>query len=235
MAIWQGDCLDNMSCLPDDSVDMVCCDMPFGTTKCKWDTAIDLERLWGQYRRIAKPNAAIVLFAQTPFDKVLGASNLEWLRYEWIWEKSAATGFFNANKMPLKAHENILVFYDKLPKYYPQKTSGHARKTASRKEIGSEVYGKGTKKTRYDSTERYPRSVQCFSKGSRIGSLHPTEKPVELIEYLVRTYTDPGDTVLGNCMGSGTTGVACRNTGRNFLGIEINPVFFDIAAQRLGL
>ena len=162
----QGDCLVRMREIEDRSVDLVCCDMPYGTTQCKWDAQIDLKELWAHYKRITKPNAAIILFAQTPFDKVLGTSNLEWLRYEWIWEKPAATGFFNAKKMPLKAHENILVFYNMLPTYNPQKTTGHVRKTAGRKEIGSEVYGKGVKKTNYDSTERYPRSVQKYSRGS---------------------------------------------------------------------
>ena len=229
-----GDCLDLMADIPDNSIDMICCDMPYGTTKCKWDTPIDLQRLWAHYKRITKENAAIVLFAQTPFDKVLGVSNLEWLRYEWVWEKPAATGFFNAKKMPLKAHENILIFYNKLPTYNPQKTSGHVRKTAGRIEIGSEVYGKGIKKTHYDSTDRYPRSVQRHSKDTRIGGLHPTQKPVALIEMLIRTYTNLGETVLDNCMGSGTAGVACLNTGRHFVGIELDEKYFDVARTRLG-
>ena len=231
--IYCGDCIELMSTIPDGSVDMVCCDMPYGTTKCKWDAVIDLQLMWGHYRRITKPDAAIVLFSQSPFDKVLGVSNLSQLRYEWIWEKPAATGFFNANKMPLKAHENILVFYDKLPTYNPQKTQGHERKVTKRKEIGSEVYGKGRKLTEYDSTERYPRSVQRFSSGTRVKGLHPTQKPVELVEMLIRTYTNEGDTVLDNCMGSGTTGVAATNTGRSFIGIEIDPDYFEIAKGRL--
>jgi site-specific DNA-methyltransferase (adenine-specific) len=228
-----GDCLELMTEIPDNSVDMICCDMPYGTTNCKWDSPIDLPRLWEQYGRIAKDNAAIVLFAQTPFDKVLGVSNLEQLRYEIIWEKPAATGFFNAKRMPLKAHENILVFYKKLPTYNPQKTTGHIRKTAGRKEIGSEVYGKGVKKTNYDSTERYPRSVQRYSKDSRIGGMHPTQKPVALIEWLIRTYTNKADTVLDNCMGSGTTGEACLNLDRRFIGMELDREYFDVASSRL--
>ncbi|MGH1372939.1 MAG: DNA-methyltransferase [Cellvibrionaceae bacterium] len=228
-----GDCLQLMEEIPSGTVDMVCCDMPYGTTNCKWDSVIDLERLWQHYDRVVKPDGAIVLFAQTPFDKVLGVSNLENLRYEIIWEKPAATGFFNAKKMPLKAHENILVFYRKLPKYNPQKTTGHTRKTAGRKEIGSEVYGKGVKKTNYDSTERYPRSVQKVSRESKVGGLHPTQKPVPLIEWLISTYTDNGDTVLDNTMGSGTTGVACKNLGRKFIGMELDARYFDIAKERI--
>lgn len=229
----QGDCLTRMNEIEDSSVDLICCDMPYGTTQCKWDALIDLQLLWDQYKRITKPNAAIILFAQTPFDKVLGSSNLEWLRYEWIWEKPAATGFFNAKKMPLKAHENILVFYNKLPTYNPQKTTGHPRKTAGRKEIGSEVYGKGVKKTNYDSTERYPRSIQTYSRGSKVSGLHPTQKPVDLLEYLIKTYSNEGETVLDNTMGSGTTGVACKNLGRKFIGIEIDQKYFDVASERI--
>jgi hypothetical protein len=139
--LMQGDCLELLKTLPDHSVDMVCCDMPSGTTNCRWDAVLDLEKLWEQYRRVAKPNAAIVLFAQTPFDKVLGCSNLSWLRYEIIWEKTLATGHLNAKRMPMKAHENILVFYNKLPTYNPQMTTGHARKTAVKRGDVTTVYG----------------------------------------------------------------------------------------------
>jgi len=229
----QGDCLVKMGEITDNSIDMVCCDMPYGTTNCKWDSVICLESLWRQYDRIVKPNGAIVLFAQTPFDKVLGVSNLTDLRYEIIWDKPSGTGFFNAKKMPMKSHENILVFYKKLPTYNPQMTDGHVRKTAGRKEIGSELYGKGIKKTHYDSTDRYPRSIQRFSKGSRINGLHPTQKPVALIEWLIQTYSNPGDTVLDNAMGSGTTGVACKNLGRKFFGIELDSGYFKIAQNRI--
>lgn len=233
MKLMRGDCIEMMRQIESKSVDMVCCDMPYGTTQCQWDSVIDLAALWKEYRRICKPNAAIVLFAQTPFDKVLGMSNIEWLRYEWIWEKPAATGFLNANKMPLKAHENILVFYDKLPTYNPQKTQGHTRKTAGRKTVGSEVYGKAIKKVQYDSTERYPRSVQRYSKDSKLSCLHPTKKPIALIEMLIKTYSNEGDVILDNCMGSGTTGVACKNLGREFIGIEIDEGYFDAATRLL--
>jgi site-specific DNA-methyltransferase (adenine-specific) len=230
-----GDCITKMQSIESGTVDMICCDMPYGTTQCSWDSVIDLQLLWSEYKRVTKPNAAIVLFAQTPFDKVLGASNIEMLRYEWIWEKPAATGFLNAKRMPLKAHENILVFYDKLPKYNPQKTDGHERKTAGRKTVGSEVYGKAIKKVQYDSTERYPRSVQRHSKDNKLAKIHPTQKPLGLVEMLIKTYTDAGDLVLDSCMGSGTAGEACKNLGRRFIGIEIEEKYFNAAKLRLAV
>jgi len=230
-----GDCITKMQSIESGTVDMICCDMPYGTTQCSWDSVINLQLLWSEYKRVTKPNAAIVLFAQTPFDKVLGASNIEMLRYEWIWEKPAATGFLNAKRMPLKAHENILVFYDKLPTYNPQKTDGHERKTAGRKTVGSEVYGKAIKKVQYDSTERYPRSVQKHSKDNKLAKIHPTQKPLGLVEMLIKTYTNEGDTVLDSCMGSGTAGEACKNLGRRFIGIEIEEKYFNAAKLRLAV
>jgi DNA modification methylase len=229
-----GDCLQEMAVIPDKSVDMVCCDMPYGTTNCKWDSVIDLSELWLQYSRIVKDSGAIVLFAQTPFDKVLGSSNLKDLRYEIIWEKTHPTGHLNAKKMPMKAHENILVFYKTLPTYNPQKTKGHARKTATKRGDVSEVYGEQDfTPITYDSTERYPRSVLQLKSDKQTSKLHPTQKPVALIEWLVKTYTNEGDTVLDNTMGSGTTGVACKNTGRNFIGVEIDDAYFGVAQQRI--
>jgi DNA modification methylase len=212
--LMQGDCLELMDWLSDQSVDMVLCDLPYGTTACHWDTVIPLEPLWAHYRRLC--TGAIVLTAQTPFDKVLGASNLTALRYEWIWEKTEATGHLNAKKAPMKAHENILVFYNRAPTYNPQKTSGHVRKTAAanRATKQSPCYGSQAGKTAYDSTDRYPRSVLLFPTDKRHSNLHPTQKPVALMEYLIRTYTNPGDTVLDNCMASGTAGVAALQCGR---------------------
>jgi site-specific DNA-methyltransferase (adenine-specific) len=216
------------------SIDLICCDLPYGTTRCKWDTPLNLGVLWWQYRRIIKPAGAIILFSQTPFDKVLGASNLEMLKYELIWEKTSATGHLNAKKMPMKAHENVLVFYDKLPTYNPQKTSGHARKTAHKRiTLNSDVYNDNTASTDYDSTDRYPRSVLVFQSDKQKCNLHPTQKPLSLIEYIVKTYTNEGDTVLDNCMGSGTTGVACTGLNRRFIGIELERKYFDIASQRI--
>ena len=228
-----GNCIEVLPTIESNSIDFICSDMPYGTTQCKWDSIINLELLWPEIWRVAKPNAAVVLFAQIPFSIKLGYSQLEYLRHEWVWEKPAATGFFNAKKMPLKAHENILVFYKELPTYNPVKTTGHARKTAGRKEIGSEVYGKGVKKTVYDSTERYPRSVVKFSSDRQKQNLHPTQKPVALLEYLVTTYTNAGETVLDFCMGSGTAGVATAKLGRNFIGIEKDESYFNVASQRL--
>lgn len=229
----RGDCLELMANIPDQSIDMILCDLPYGTTCCSWDTVIPLDPLWQHYERIIKPNGAIVLFAANPFTAVLTCSNLKLFRYEWIWEKTNATNFMNAKKQPLRAHENILVFYKRLPTYNPIKTTGHTRKKAKRKNINSEHYGKQVKVQPYDSTERYPRSVQLFASDKVKSNLHPTQKPVAICEYLVRTYTNPGDLVLDNCMGSGTTGVACINTGRRFIGIEKEAKYFEIAKARL--
>lgn len=236
MMLYQGNCLDRMKVIQTRSVDMVLTDLPYGSTKCSWDSPIPLPDLWEQYCRITKKTSAIVLFAQTPFDKILGSSNLPMLRYEWIWEKTNATGHLNAKKMPMKAHENILVFYKNLPTYNPQKTKGHIRKVAvaERFRLQSDCYGKQSGVTVYDSTERYPRSVIKFSMDKQTLCLHPTQKPVALMEYLILTYTNKGDTVLDSCMGSGTTGVACHNTGRDFIGIELDEKYFRSSQERLG-
>lgn len=234
--LMNGDCLEMMSWIPDGSVDMVLCDLPYGTTQNKWDSVVPLAPLWAQYWRVAKESAPIVLLAQTPFDKVLGVSALSELRYEWIWEKTAATGFLNAKKAPLKAHENILVFYRKPPQYDPQMTAGHViKRVAATHTNHSSNYGKQMTRKPYESTERYPRSVQKFAKDNRLTNEHPTQKPVALMEYLIRTYTNPGDTVLDNTMGSGTTGVAAVNTGREFIGIERDDKYFAIAQQRIDI
>jgi len=229
--IWlmQGDCLERMKEIPDGSVDMILCDLPYGTTQNKWDSVIQLGNLWLEYKRICR--GAIVLTAQTPFDKVLGASNLEMLKYEWIWEKSKATGHLNAKKMPMKAHENILVFYEKLPTYNPQKTAGEPYKPSGGVSK-LDNYGDfaAIREGSLDGT-RYPRSVVKFKH--EIKPVHPTQKPVALMEYLLRTYTNEGETILDNCMGSGTTGVACRNTSRRFIGVEMDDNYFNIAKQRI--
>ena len=225
-----------MKDIPDKSIDMILCDLPYGTTKNKWDSIIDLDELWNHYNRIIKDNGAIVLTAQTPFDKVLGVSNLKMLKYEWIWEKTSATGHLNAKKMPMKAHENILVFYKKPPTYNPQKTTGHERKVSTakhkRNSKNSSNYGESSATT-YDSTERYPRSVQLFSTDKQKSSLHPTQKPVALFEYLIKTYSNEGETVLDNCMGSGTTAVACMNTNRNYIGFELDKDYYELANERI--
>lgn len=231
----KGDCLKLMNDIPDKSIDMILCDLPYGTTQNKWDSIIPLDKLWEQYLRVIKDNGAIVLFAQTPFDKVLGCSNLKMLKYEWIYEKTSATGHLNAKKMPMKAHENILVFYKKLPTYNPQKTTGHTpvHSYTKHQDDGSN-YGKtliGI--SGGGSTERYPRSVQVFKTDKQKEALHPTQKPVDLLEYLIKTYTNEGETVLDNTMSSGSTGVAAVRTNRNFVGIELDDTYFEIANKRI--
>ena len=234
--IYNEDCLEGMKRIPDKSVDLILCDLPYGTTRNKWDSIIPLEPLWEQYERVIRDNGAIVLTAQTPFDKVLGVSNLKLLRYEWIWEKTTSTGFLNAKKMPMKAHENILVFYKKLPTYNPQKTTGHPRKVSTAEhKVGSKAtsnYGEHGL-TGYDSTERYPRSVQLFSTDKQKIAIHPTQKPVALFTYLIKTYTNEGETVLDTCMGGGTTAVSCIDTDRKYVGFEIGEKEFTDANERI--
>ena len=236
--IFHGDCLEIMSEIGDKTIDMILCDLPFGTTNCKWDTPINLQELWQHYERIIKDNGAIVLFGQAPFDKVLGASNLQLLRYEWIWEKTAATGHLNAKKMPLKAHENILVFYKKLPVYNPQKTQGHKPVNSYTKYLDvqnkSEIYNKVTQEiSGGGNTDRYPRSVLQFPSDKQRLNLHPTQKPLALCEYLIKTYSNDGDIILDNCAGSGTTLVAARNLNRNFIGIELEEKYVEVSRKRL--
>lgn len=194
--------------------------------------------LWTHYKRIIKDNGVILLFAQTPFDKILGYSNLNMLRYEWIWEKTAATGYLNANKMPMKAHENILVFYKKLPTYHPQMTEGHEPVHAYTKRIevqnNTEIYGKMSKQIcGGGSTSRYPRSVLTFPSDKQTSHLHPTQKPLGLCRYMIRTYTNKEDIILDNCMGSGTCGVAAIMEGRRFIGIEKELKYVEISAERI--
>ncbi|MGG1363553.1 site-specific DNA-methyltransferase [Bacillus velezensis] len=234
--IYHMDCLEGMKFIHDKSIDMILCDLPYGTTRNKWDSVIDLKLLWKQYERIIKDNGAIVLTAQTPFDKILGMSNLRMLKYEWIWEKTSATGHLNAKKMPMKAHENVLVFYKKLPTYNPIKTTGHPRKVSkSQHKRNSKLTTNYNEHglTTYDSTERYPRSVQVFATDKQKEALHPTQKPLALFEYLIKTYTHENDTVLDNCMGSGTTAVACEKLNRNWLGFETEKEYIDVANKRL--
>lgn len=215
----QGDCLKVMPSIADASVDLILADLPYGTTACAWDSIIPLDSLWQEYLRIAKPNAAIVLCAAQPFTSMLVASRPDLFRYEWIWEKGNATGFLNAKKQPLRAHESALVFYRRQPTYNPQMTTGHPRKTSTRAQK-SEVYGEASAVTRYDSTDRYPRTVQFFSSDKQKSNFHPTQKPVEWMEFLVRTYTNPGMVVLDNTCGSGSSGVATVRCGCDYIGIE---------------
>jgi len=232
-----GDCLELMpKHIEDKSIDMIFCDLPYGTTRNKWDSIIPLDKLWSEYERIIKDNGAIVLFAQTPFDKVLGASNLKLLKYEWIWEKDRASGHLNAKKMPMKAHENILVFYKKLPTYNPQKTTGHKPSNASGRRLKETTnYGKFEQIISGGQTTRYPRSVQKVNVvNSQHGIIHPTQKPLSLIEYMIRTYTNESDLILDNTCGSGTTGLGAKNLKRNYIMMEQDPKYFEIAKARVG-
>jgi len=230
MMLHLGDCLDVMQGIPDGSVDMVCTDPPYGTTNCKWDSVIPFEPMWAQLKRIVKPNGAIVLTASQPFTSALVMSNVGMFRYDLKWIKTQATGFYNANRMPLRAHEDILVFYRSLPSYNPQKTDGepYVQKRGS----ASNVYqGKDLSVTVNETGMRHPLSWQVFQRDA--DKVHPTQKPVALMEYLIRTYTNPSETVLDFTMGSGTTGVAAANIGRRFIGIEMDADYFAIAQARI--
>ena len=233
MNIVRGDCLDVLKGIPSGTIDMVLADPPFGTTRCKWDTIIPLDPMWVELRRVLKPRGVIILMSAQPFTSVLVCSNLKMFKYDIVWEKPNATGFLNAKKMPLRAHETALVFYDKLPTFNPQMTHGHERKVTKRKTVNSECYGKALNLSEYDSTSRYPRSVQVFSSDKQKGSFHPTQKPVELMDWLIKSYSNAGDIVLDFCMGSGTAGVAAVRNGREFVGIEQDAEYFDIAKQRI--
>ena len=225
----QGDCLELMKTIPDKSIDAIICDLPYGTTSNKWDSIINLDDLWAQYKRICK--GAIVLTAQTPFDKVLGCSNLKMLKYEWIWAKENGTGFLNAKKAPLKNHENVLVFYEKQPTYNPQMRTGFKPYTQKAGRASSNYRPQIGNIVTQSNGDRYPLSVIEFKRDK--DKVHPTQKPVGLMEFLIKTYTNQGDTVLDNCMGSGTTGVACKNLGRKFIGIEQDANYFQIASKRI--
>lgn len=228
--LYLGDCLELLPALADGSADMVLCDLPYGTTQNNWDSVIPFAPLWAEYWRILKPTGVVALTAQSPFDKALGASQMQHLKYEWIWEKFQGTGHLNAKKQPMKCHENVLIFYRKQCSYNPQMTEGKPYTQASGR--ASANYGLQTSVITENKGERYPRSVLKIAH-DKDGKVHPTQKPVALMEYLIRTYTNPGDLVLDNTMGSGTTGVACANTGRRFVGMEMDPAYFDIAAARI--
>lgn len=234
--IFYGDCLEIMPCFPDGVFYMVCCDLPYGATQNKWDSIVPLEQLWSQYERIIKPNGVIVLFGQGKFSAKLMLSNEKMHRYNLVWHKTTPTGHLNSKKMPLRTHEDILVFYKSQPTYNPQKTSGHVRKvsTANHKRNSKKTSNYGHHElTSYDSTERYPTSILKFSTDKQKSALHPTQKPVALIENLIKTYTNEGDLVLDNCAGSGTTGIAAKNTNRNYILIEKEKKYYDICINRL--
>lgn len=247
VTLLHGDCLELMKSIPDKSVDMVLCDLPYGTTACKWDSVIPFESLWEQYKRIIKPNCAIVLFGQEPFSSALRMSNIKWFRYDWIWDKGRGHNFTQANFCPMRSHEIISVFSDaptvysndgRKCRYNPQMwDSGkpyfvRERQRKSQTEMLSKNSSAAMVCPNTNSNgDRYPLSILRFGKDNK--GYHPTQKPVALLEYLVKTYTNEGDTVMDNTMGSGSTGVACVNTNRNFIGIELNDEYFDIASSRI--
>ena len=231
-----GDCLEVMKDIPDKSIDMILCDLPYGTTACKWDMIIPFEPLWEQYKRIIKDNGAIVLTASQPFTSALVMSNVMMFKYEWIWEKDGGSNFATVKYMPMKEHENILVFGKNKLNYFPIRQ----KRTGSRKGKITTTIDSGRKNSVYGTQcgglklqvgrLRTPRSIQRFT---RERGLHPTQKPVALFEYLIKTYTDEGDLVLDNCIGSGTTGVAAKQLGRNYIGIEKEPEYVEIARKRI--
>lgn len=239
--LYQGDCLEVMKSIPDGSVDMVLTDPPYGTTACKWDSVIPFEPMWEQLKRVTKKNGAIVMTASQPFTSALVMSNVKMFRYDWVWKKNKSTGFLNAKIMPLRNKEDILVFYCKRPTYNPQKTYGHKPVNSFTKNTSDgDTVGKTQKGFKGGgSTERFPTCLQEFSVvnqdgSSEEGKYHPTQKPVALMEYLIKTYTNEGETVLDFTMGSGTTGVAAKNLNRSFIGIELDPEYFKIAEERIG-
>lgn len=233
--LFHGDCLDIMRKIPPKSIDMILCDLPYGVTQNVWDNIIPFEDLWKCYNHIIKDNGAICLFAQSPFDKILASSNINFFKYEWIIEKSKATGFLNAKKMPMKCHENLLVFYKKLPVFNPQMTDGHAPAHSYTKHTGDGSNYGSTKIgiSGGGQTTRYPRDVLRFKWDTQKSKLHPTQKPVSMLEYFIKTYSNKGDVVLDNCMGSGSAGIACINTDRKFIGIEIMEDYYNLAENRI--
>ena len=292
--IYLGDCLELMKQIPDGSIDMILCDLPYGTTQCKWDTIIPLDKLWKEYNRVCKKNAAIVLTSAQPFTSALIMSNPKYFKYNWIWEKSKATGYLNAKKMPMRAHEDVCIFYRKPPTYNPQMVQGQPynkgtahrptsvygaqglkEKTKKRKQIAKMIKDKDRLdalklvrlemdkmnlswsiidkttsmieriieavkplKTTVKNTTglRYPRTVQYFKTAESEGKksvIHPTQKPIALFEYLIKTYTNEGDVVLDNCVGSGTTAVACINTKRKYIGMELDEEYYNKCIARI--
>jgi site-specific DNA-methyltransferase (adenine-specific) len=222
--------------IPSHSIDMVLCDLPYGTTACSWDSIVPFDKLWEAYRRVTRVGAAIVLTASQPFTSALIMSNAEMFKYTWTWDKvNRVSGHLNSKKQPLRIVEDVVVFYAAQPTYHPQMTPGKPYKAKS-KGAKSSCYGaQADGVVTVNNGEYYPRNIISIPADERgtVGRVHPTQKPIALMEYMLRTYTNPGDLVLDNCMGSGTTGVACANTGRNFIGMEMSAVYYDIARNRI--
>ena len=237
-----GDCLEVMKDIPAGSVDAILTDIPYGTTACAWDEIISFEPMWAGIKHVLKPRGVFVTTASQPFTSRLVMSNLEWFKYEWVWDKRNTTGFMNAKYMPMKQHENLLVFCGNKTVYNPQfeiiskddpRYRKHGRGFKQRNKDYDSVYGDTKIRWHAEDCRRYPKSIIRINTSNGAGKIHPTKKPVALYEYLTRTYTNEGDTVCDITMGSGTTGVACVQTGRNFIGIEIEPKYYEIAEKRI--
>ena len=240
MQLIHGDCLELMKEIPDKSIDMVLCDLPYGTTSCRWDVIIPFEPLWAQYKRIIKDRGAICLFGREPFSSALRMSNIKHFKYDWVWHKKNAGNILVAKYQPLKTTENIMVFSKKGKcNYYPileeaERDRSKDAPTSKKTDLFSGIKsGKFKRGNNIGGKQRYPKHLIEFSNASRKNHFHPTQKPTALLEYLIKTYTNEGETVLDNCMGSGSTGVACINTGRNFIGIEKEEKYFEIAKSRI--
>jgi len=235
MKLIHGECLEEMKNIPDGSVDAIICDPPYGTTACKWDSAIPFDAMWEQLHRIIKPNGAIVLFGSEPFSSALRMSNIKNYKYDWIWEKSKPSGHLNAKKQPMRKTETISAFYKKQCTYNPQGliegVFNNNRPSRAKKTKGDYVHGK-EREIGLSKFTNYPNNILEFSNPNN-KTVHPTQKPVDLMEYLIKTYTNEGETVLDFTMGSGSTGVACKNLGRSFIGIEQDEKYFNIAKERI--
>ena len=234
------DCLEGMKLIPDKSIDMILCDLPYGTTACKWDIVIPFEPLWEQYKRIIKKNGAIVLFGTEPFSSYLRMSNIKDYRYDWKWDKVIGSGSLNVRYMPLKRYEDVIIFYKKTPTYNPQMVLRDKTKLRPCGQFlkPNETYGlKKKEQYLYDEDYKYPDTkLEYHSRENELNSkhkIHPTQKPVALLEYLIKTYTNEGETVLDNCIGSGTTAIACINTNRNYIGFELSEEYCKIAEKRI--
>lgn len=234
MQLYQGDCLEVMKDIPDKSIDCIICDLPYNMTSCKWDKMLDLNKLFLEYERIVKNGGVIALFGSEPFSSLLRTAKLDWFKYDWIWVKEQSSSGLQAKFQPLKKHEIISVFYQTRSKsgqkstYNPQMEIGKPYKAHYAPD--AEVHGKSEHYVKENTGTRYPTSILRFNREK---GLHPTQKPVPLLEYLIKTYTNEGETVLDNCMGSGSTGVACLNTNRDFIGIELDENYFRIAKERI--
>ena len=232
--IYNEDCLEGMKRIPDKSVDMILCDLPYGTTASKWDEIIPFELLWRQYDRVIKNNGAIVLTASQPFTTKLIMSKSDWFRYTWVWDKKKAGNIFLAKKQPMKVHEDIVVFSKKPHFYNPQMVKRDKVKKSKNYGTGESFGGTREKEDKvYTYTHTYPKSIIEISNARQKGKVHPTQKPVELFEYLIKTYTNKNETVLDNCMGSGTTAIACINTNRKYIGFELDETYYEKSLERI--